>query len=97
MAHARSGLPCIRCGRQDGTVCGRHYNGLRQYSYGKGRGIKGHPCGVADFCNGCDGEFQEGSVSKSDWPAYIEYSEEFGHWCLMTMIRRFKMGALRAA
>lgn len=86
-AARRTDNPCIRCG-STGTTCGRHYNGLRQQAYGKGRGIKCHPFLVADFCNACDAEFQEGSVPKNDFPKRIEYSEEFQHWCLMTLIRR---------
>ena len=92
MKDARSGKPCIRCGKSDGTVCGRHYNGLRQHQYGKGRGIKCHWSMVADFCNGCDGEFQEGSVPKADFVSRVEYSEEFQHWCTMSLIRREKEG-----
>ena len=94
MEHARSGLPCIRCDREDGTVCGRHYNGLRQHQYGKGRAIKCQPLAVADFCTRCDAEFQEGSVPKSDYARRIEYSEEFQHWVLMTLIRRAELGVI---
>lgn len=92
MADARSGKPCIRCGAQDGTVCGRHYNGQRQHSYGKGRGIKCHPFLVADLCNACDADFQEGAIPKSDYAAKDWYSEEFQHWCLMSLIRREQEG-----
>ena len=88
MADARSeGNPCIRCG-STGTTCGRHYNGMRQHQYGKGRGIKCHPLLVADLCSECDGDFQEGTVPKNDFLRRIEYSEDFQHWCLMTQIRR---------
>ena len=66
MADARSGHLCIRCGSNDGTVCGRHYNGQRQHLYGKGRGIKGHPFLVADLCFDCEKEFQEGAIAKDD-------------------------------
>jgi len=94
MKHARSGLPCIRCGKQDGTVCGRHYNGIRQHQYGKGRGIKCSPLVVADFCNECDGDFQEGSVCKSNPTARDIYSEEFQHWTIMSLIRRQEQGII---
>lgn len=87
--------PCIRCGAI-GSTCGRHYNGLRQHQYGKGRGIKCHPFLVADFCSACDAEFQEGAAKKSDLQARIEYSEEFQHWCLMTMLRREERGIVGA-
>lgn len=95
MAAARApGNDCIRCGVIDGTVCGRHLNGLRQHWYGKGRAIKCHPLAVAEFCKRCDVEFQEGSVSKDDPVAQIEYSEEFLHWCLMSNIRRVERGII---
>lgn len=94
MKHARSGLPCIRCSRQDGTVCGRHYNGIRQHWFGKGRGIKAHPFTVADFCNACDEEFTEGAVPKNDLELRTDYSERFLFYCLMTLIRRAEMGVL---
>lgn len=87
--------PCIRCG-SIGSTCGRHYNGIRQHAYGKGRGYKCSPLAVADLCKECDAEFQEGSVSKNDLAARIEYSEEFQHWCLMSAIRRLERGVLQA-
>ena len=92
MADARSGKPCIRCKSNDGTVCGRHYNGQRQHAYGKGRGIKGHPFAVADLCTKCDEDFQEGTADKADPQARDEYSEDFQHWCLMSLIRRAEDG-----
>ena len=94
MADARSGHNCIRCQAQDGTVCGRHYNGLRQHLYGKCRGIKAHPFLVADFCNRCDREFIEGGVPKNDYQLQTERSEEFQHWCIMSLIRREKNGII---
>ena len=94
MAHARSeGNPCIRCGSV-GSTCGRHYNGLRQHLYGKGMRIKGHSFLVADFCKACDKDFQEGSVPKANWQARLEYSEDFQHWCLMSLIRRAENGII---
>ena len=95
MADARSGHACIRCKVEDGTVCGRHYNGQRQHLYGKGRGIKGHPLMVADFCNRCDREFIEGSIPKSDYELQTERSEEFQHYCILSAIRRFENGVLK--
>lgn len=94
MVDARSGHACIRCKIQDGTVCGRHYNGIRQHLYGKGRGIKGHPFMVADLCNLCDAYFQEGSVPKMNVEAVTDYSEEFQHYCILSLIRREQNGVL---
>lgn len=86
--------PCIRCG-STGSTCGRHYNGLRQHLYGKGRGIKCHPIMVADLCAECDRDFQEGSVGKADYPARIHYSEEFQHYCSLSTKRRFERGVFQ--
>ncbi len=100
MQDARSGHPCIRCGKPgkdiDGhqVVYGRHYNGQRQHQYGKGRGIKCHPVCVADFCNVCNSFFQEGLVDKDDFEGKDRYSEEFQHWCLMSLIRRAENGVI---
>lgn len=92
--HARSGLACIRCNQKDGTVCGRHYNGAYQHRLGKGRGLKCHPFAIADFCNACDAEFQEGAIPKSRALARIEKSEEFLAFCLLSTIRREQEGHL---
>lgn len=85
--------PCIRCGSV-GSTCGRHYNGLRQHKFGKGRGIKAHPLLVADLCSRCDEDYQEGSVPKSDLSARIEYSEDFMHLCFLSLVRRIERGVL---
>jgi len=58
------GMDCIRCGSNDGTVCARHYNGPRQYSYGKGRGIKCNDLMTAEFCSKCDFIFTEGETRR---------------------------------
>jgi len=94
MADARSGHLCIRCGSNDGTVCGRHYNGQRQHLYGKGRGIKCHPFLVADLCFDCDKLFQEGSVGKLELAERDSYSEAFLHECMMSLIRRAENGVI---
>jgi hypothetical protein len=94
MSHARSGNPCIRCGVNDGTVCGRHYNGQYQHKFGKGRGIKCHPIAVADLCKTCDSVFQEGSVPKEEYDLRNDYSDQFQHLCILSAIRRFDQGIL---
>jgi len=94
MADARSGHPCIKCGHEGG-VYGRHYNGIMQHKYGKGRGIKCHPFLVADFCKTCEKDYQEGKVPKSDWNERLIYSEDFQHWILMTLIRRANNGVIQ--
>ncbi len=94
MADARSeGNTCIRC-QSTGSTCGRHYNGIRQHKYGKGRGIKCHPFLVADLCFECDKLFQEGTVAKADLMNRVAYSEDFQHWCIMSTIRRVERGVI---
>ena len=95
MADARSGHPCIRCGSDNDTIYGRHYNGQRQHAYGKGRGIKCHPFLVADLCHSCDIMFHEGSIPKDAYDERDKYSEEFQHWCLMSLIRRVENGVIQ--
>lgn len=95
MKDARSSdNPCIRC-HSTGSTCGRHYNGQRQHAYGKGRGIKCHPLMIADLCDACDEDFQEGSVDKNNYVARDIYSEEFQHWCIMSAIRRVERGIIK--
>jgi len=95
MADARSpDNSCIRCG-STGTTCGRHYNGPRQHLYGKGRGIKGHPVVVADFCKECDALFQEGCVPKAEFEKRLIYSEEFQHYCILSLMRRIWKGVIQ--
>jgi hypothetical protein len=48
---AAKGAPCMRCNRQDPTVCARHAN---WQEYGKGYGLKAHDCFVAYLCQTCN-------------------------------------------
>lgn len=43
-------IPCQRCGRDDGTVCGAHANWAEM---GKGRGIKASDDKCASLCSRC--------------------------------------------
>jgi len=45
--------PCIRCGRDDGTVVAAHYSGLFSNLLGKGMGQKPHDHCVAHLCRDC--------------------------------------------
>lgn len=92
LREACQGGHCVRCNRQDGTVCGRHYNGQRQALYGKGRGIKCHDFALAQLCNACDSRFSEGSASRIKPGEWDAYSEEFLHLCLLTLIEREREG-----
>ena len=82
------GRECIRCGASASTVCARHYNGLRQHAFGKGRGIKCDDLLTADFCMSCDAEFSEGEGGRKS----IDRSEEFMFWCWQTLRRRIASG-----
>ncbi|MCB1757522.1 MAG: hypothetical protein KDJ38_18515, partial [Gammaproteobacteria bacterium] len=84
--------PCIRCGRPDETRAA-HYNGLRQYMLGKGRGIKCCDIASAHLCHSCDQLFTEGH--NENWDNTTERSEEFLFWCLMTAKRLYDDGRLK--
>lgn len=90
---AAKGQICIRCGAGDAYAC--HYNGPRQMAYGKGRGIKCSDMATAELCHTCDQELTEGSTD-SRWANKWERSEEFLHWVMMTNIRRYERGVLKA-
>ena len=85
------GSTCIDCGGPDAYAC--HYNGVRQHSYGKGRGIKCNDLMTADLCYECDQRFTEGSTLKnfSKW----DRSEIFLHLIALTNIRRLKKGIIK--
>jgi len=88
---ASNGSTCIRCDAPNAYSC--HYNGARQHTYGKGRGIKANDLSTAEFCYNCDQIFTEGSTvpgCNGKW----ERSEEFLHWIMMTNIRRFNEGII---
>ena len=91
---ASNGKACLRCGIEDGTICGRHYAGIRQHLYGKGRGKKCHDFAMADLCTSCDAVLSEGAAPKDDWQKRLMWSEEFQHYCLLTLMRRFSEGVL---
>ena len=93
LTQASKGEACINCYRNNGTTCARHYNGLRQHLYGKGRGIKAHDLCTADLCEECDVLFSEGS--KEGFSGDIDRSEQFQHLILLTNIRRFNNGVLK--
>jgi hypothetical protein len=82
---------CIRCGAPNAYAC--HYNGLRQHSFGNGRGIKANDLMTAEFCHTCDQEFSEGSTDGFD--NKTDRSEQFQFWINMTNIARFNRGDLK--
>ena len=92
LTNKSKGKTCIKCGAPDAYAC--HYNGKRQHSYGKGRGIKCHDFMTAEFCMKCDKEFTEGSTCLR-WESKWERSEEFHYWIAKTNIRRLEDGVLK--
>ncbi len=50
---AAKGQPCIKCGRQDGTVVAAHYSGLYASRLGKGGAVKAHDHCTAHLCGVC--------------------------------------------
>lgn len=87
------GQYCIRCGAPPDTVRACHYNGFRQHTYGKGRGIKCHDLASAELCFNCDQLFSEGKLDFFD--SKLDRSEQFLHLCMLTNIRRFENGVIK--
>ena len=90
LTKATKGQSCIRCGNPNATAS--HYNGPRQHSFGKGRGIKASDLMTADFCYTCDQIFSEGSTSG--WVNKWDRSEEFLYYISLTNIRRLENSIL---
>lgn len=88
------GETCVRCGRAMSSVVGAHYTGVRRLSYGGGIGIKVHDCLVADLCRECHQYMDQLSRDKEGrWG----HSEEFQHYILLTIAKRFETGKFRLA
>lgn len=85
-----NGETCIRCQAPDAYSC--HYNGVYQYMYGKGTGIKCSDIATAEFCHQCDQIFSEGL--NDFFKDRTDKSEQFLHYIMLTNIRRFKNGVL---
>lgn len=54
---AAEGKPCMKCGREDGTVVAAHYGGLWAHKLGKGKGVKCHDFCSVPLCMRCHAEF----------------------------------------
>lgn len=90
---ASRGQFCVRCGNPIGVV-GCHYTGVRRGSYGGGFGQKVHDFLTADLCPGCHSYMDSLSRDKSKkW----EHSEEFQHYIILTLERRFVQGVIVVA
>jgi hypothetical protein len=83
-----AGELCVRCGREHkrDTVVGAHYTGVRRDSYGGGISEKVHDFLVADLCDECHTYMDSLSRDKEGrWG----HSEEFQHYIILTLIKRF--------
>lgn len=89
---AANGRSCVCCGAMDGTVVRAHYTGLRQHQYGKGKGIKGHDHIAADLCQKCHSHFDEYKIGAKTYEQKIESSEQFLHYCVLTIARDLHEG-----
>lgn len=81
--------PCVRCGRNDGTVVPAHYCGIYQSRLGKGTGIKASDLCVADLCHRCHADF-DGYKHGND----SERAAEFLVLIIETQHRRWERGLL---
>ena len=99
MREAARGQSCVNCGRQDGTVVGAHYTGLRSYQLGKGRGLKPHDLCIADLCHKCHDAFDNNHASLSDlqgdFPKRVDRSEQFLFCVMQTLLRRVEQGVIK--
>lgn len=89
-----NGETCVRCGSNAPTVIPAHYTGCRRGAYGGGFGIKVHDFIVADLCGGCHEYMDRLARDKEGrWG----HSEEFQHYVILTLAKRFESGAIRVA
>jgi len=58
--------PCIRCGREDGTIVAAHYSGRYSQALGKGCGHKPHDSACAHLCGDCHTHFDSYSTPNDD-------------------------------
>lgn len=85
------GETCVRCGRLHESVVGAHYTGVRRGAYGGGMSIKVHDFCVADLCGECHAYMDRLSRDKEGrWG----HSEEFQHYVILTLAKRFENGQL---
>lgn len=95
---ASNGQACVRCGKTEGVVdC--HYTGVRRHAYGGGYGKKVHDFLIADLCQEChvymDTISRERSQSdEQDKDGAFLHSEEFLHFVVLTLERRFVQGVI---
>lgn len=82
-------LPCVRCGRDDGTVVAAHYCGPLQNLLGKGMGTKVTDAAAASLCYQCHthmDQYKDGNT--------VDRSEEFLYLVVITHELLLKEGYL---
>ena len=88
---AAKGRSCVRCGRNDGTVVGAHYTGVRRLSYGGGFGRKVHDLVMAHLCAECHQWMDQAlRATMVDEDEKWHHSEEFLHLCMLTLLRLYE-------
>lgn len=87
---------CSCCEKRDGTVVRCHYSGMRQHTYGKGRGIKCHDLAAADLCIECHAKFDNYEMGQGDTKLQrdIDQSEQFLHCVMVTLVQDWKEGII---
>lgn len=88
-----AGESCVRCNRphKSPTVVPAHYTGVRRDAYGGGLSEKVHDFLVADLCDECHAHMDRLARDKEGrWG----HSEEFQHYIILTLIKRFTRGQL---
>ena len=83
--------PCVRCGREDGTVVLAHYTGVRRLSYGGGFGMKVSDIIGAHLCGECHKHMDTERDKDNRWL----HSEEFLHLCALTIKRLYAQGVIK--
>jgi hypothetical protein len=83
---------CVRCGAADGTIVLAHYFGPRRHAYGGGMSRKGHDLIGAHLCSKC--HLHMDTLSR-DRERRWEHSEEFLHYCALTIIRLHQQEVLQ--
>jgi hypothetical protein len=79
------------CGSRDDVVLA-HYFGPRRHSYGGGLSIKGHDLIGAHLCAAHHAEMD---TLLRDKDRKWEHSEQFLHYCALTLIRLWDQGVIR--
>ena len=86
------GQRCVRCNRDDETVVLAHYTGARRLAYGGGFGRKVADLAGAHLCARCHLEMDQLSRDKArKW----DHSEEFLHYCMLTILRLADQGEIK--